>query len=131
MVRDEISKNIRKFRKRLGVTQTVMANIVGTNIRTYSGWERRVSTPTIEGLIKLANCLGVTVDDLVGADSWKTLKNEKPADTVKSVIVYAKIGDDYINSQAKHTFGNFYINGTDITKFVSHWRYPYENPTNK
>lgn len=116
-----IAKNIKKHREESGLTQVYVAEKIGAHIQTYSGWERKVSKPPIEWIIKIAEFYGVLVDDLVGANSWTDIENP-PNDNIKKVQVYAKIGDGFVNSQASHVFGKFYIDGSDITKFVTHWR---------
>ena len=55
-------KEIRKARK---LTQIELASMVGISQARYSQYERGTREPNLEMLRKLANALGVTIDELV------------------------------------------------------------------
>lgn len=63
-----ISENIRRFRKEKNLTQEALANILSITPQSVSKWERSEGYPDITMLPALANCLGVTVDVLLGND---------------------------------------------------------------
>jgi transcriptional regulator with XRE-family HTH domain len=62
----EISKNIRFYRKLLGLTQEELANRLGGKKSLVSNYENGYSVPDIFTLIKLADIFDVTLDELVG-----------------------------------------------------------------
>lgn len=56
---------IRSLRRQQSMTQAELANLVGVTDKAVSKWERGVSYPDISLFPKLADVLGVTVDDLL------------------------------------------------------------------
>lgn len=56
---------IKKFRIAAGLTQTELANKIGTQQFRISLWESGKVKPSINMLIKLSVALGVTVNDLI------------------------------------------------------------------
>ena len=62
----EISKNIRFYRKLLGLTQEELANRLGGKKSLVSNYENGYSGPDIFTLIKVADIFDVTLDELVG-----------------------------------------------------------------
>ena len=59
-------QNIREFRLAVGMTQAQLAEIVGVRYQSVSKWETGVSMPDVVILPKIADALGVTIDDLFG-----------------------------------------------------------------
>ncbi len=60
-----LSKNIKKNRQSLGLSQEKLAFLAGID-RTYmSEVERELANPTIEVLLKLSNALGISPHDLL------------------------------------------------------------------
>ncbi|MCD4756581.1 helix-turn-helix domain-containing protein [bacterium] len=64
----DIGENIRKYRKRLKLTQDELADRVGITWEMISRYERGESSP-MNQLDKLAKSLGVSAGDLVDSDS--------------------------------------------------------------
>lgn len=64
----DLSKNIRIYRKSLGLTQEQLANKLFSKKSLISNYENEYSTPDIETIIKLADIFEVSIDDLVGRD---------------------------------------------------------------
>ena len=56
---------IRSLRLRMGLTQAALADLVGVTDKAVSKWERGISFPDIGIFPKLADVLGVTIDDLL------------------------------------------------------------------
>ena len=50
---------LKKARKKLGMSQVDVAKAVGVHINTYVFWERGVSNPSGENLEKLKKVLGI------------------------------------------------------------------------
>ena len=58
--------NIREYRKRRGLTQQQLADIVGVSNVSLSNYERGAQMPDILTLTKIANALRISVDTLLG-----------------------------------------------------------------
>ena len=72
---------IATLRKEKDVTQLDLARKMGVTDKAVSKWERDLSFPDISSLPKLAEELGVTVDELLKA---KTEKPERESATQKA-----------------------------------------------
>ena len=64
----EIGKIIKELRKDSNLSQTGLANIIGTTQDTISLWELGKSLPDINMLIKLAKYFNVSTDYLLGLE---------------------------------------------------------------
>jgi DNA-binding XRE family transcriptional regulator len=60
-----MKNNIAKIRKRKGLTQMELAELVGVNRFHISKIERGKRTPSVKLLIKIADVLNVSLDDLL------------------------------------------------------------------
>jgi DNA-binding XRE family transcriptional regulator len=60
-----MKNNIAKIREQRGLTQVQLAELVGVNKFHISNIERGKATPSVKLLIKIANILNVSVDDLI------------------------------------------------------------------
>jgi len=56
-------KTLRESRK---LTQTRLAELIGVNSRAYNRWERGTFVPQLDTLVKIADVLDVTLDELTG-----------------------------------------------------------------
>ncbi len=63
---EKFAFNIKFHRKRLGLTQKELAEKLYLSPQNISKWEKGACTPDIENLCRLADVLGVSVDNLVG-----------------------------------------------------------------
>ena len=62
-------KLIKERRKALGMTQMQLAVAVGaSSVAVVSGWERSVTVASVPNLKKLAEVLGVTMEQLLEDD---------------------------------------------------------------
>ena len=59
---------LKEARKDKGLTQLDLANILNVKQATISSWEQGKTEPSFDILCKIANCLGVTTDFLLGID---------------------------------------------------------------
>lgn len=66
LVRQNISKNITKFRELKGITQKELAAKLGTSPSRVSNWEQGANSPNIEILIELCRILDVSINDIYG-----------------------------------------------------------------
>ena len=61
-----LSENIKALRKARGYSQDDVAEKLHVTRQTISKWERNLSVPDADLLVKLAECLDVTVKELLG-----------------------------------------------------------------
>lgn len=74
-------------RKALGMTQLDLANQIGVTDKAVSKWERNISCPDVSSLPKLAEILGVSVDDLMQVEHLSGKKN--PAQSAMAIASLA------------------------------------------
>ena len=67
--RGAIMNRIKELRKHRGLSQKQLADALYVNQTAVSQWERGATTPSKETLIKLANILNTSTDDLLGNKS--------------------------------------------------------------
>ena len=61
-----IAKNIKKYRARLGISQDKLSKLAGITLHTITKIESGATPdPRIETVKKIANALGVSIDDLI------------------------------------------------------------------
>ena len=66
---ETLGKRIMTNRKRLGLTQDKLAEILGVTAQAVSKWENDQSCPDITMLPQLADIFGITTDELLGRES--------------------------------------------------------------
>lgn len=73
-----LSENIYKNRRMLGLSQEQLAEKIGVSRQTISKWEGGQSAPDVERLVLLADCFGITVDELIrgAAEQQREPKSE-------------------------------------------------------
>lgn len=59
---------IGEMRERAGMTQAQLADSMGVNPSTVCRWESGVSNPVASKVIRLANLLHCTIDELYGRE---------------------------------------------------------------
>ena len=64
------SKRLNENRKSKGFTAQYMADMLHTGIRNYRKYESGDSSPTLDGLIKIADILNVSTDYLLCRDEF-------------------------------------------------------------
>lgn len=89
---ETLGKRIAYHRKRLGMTQDKLAELLGVTAQAVSKWENDQSCPDINLLPKLAELFGITTDELLG------VKKEETVHTGEIVTDEAK------NSESEDTF---------------------------
>jgi transcriptional regulator with XRE-family HTH domain len=61
-----IAKNIKKYREKKGISQDKLSKLAGITLHTITKIESGATPdPRIETVKKIANALGVSVDDLI------------------------------------------------------------------
>ena len=83
MTQQSFGSMIQTLRKQRGMTQLDLARAMGVTDKAVSKWERDLSMPDVGSLPKLAETLGITVDELLQA---------KTATTQDTVSAREKVG---------------------------------------
>ena len=65
----KLGANVRKYRKIAGLTQEELAEIIGCSNSHIGQIENGRGVPSLDMMVKIANALGVMIDQFVVADS--------------------------------------------------------------
>lgn len=71
---DRFSKNLERIRKSRHITQKMIADALEINHKSVSKWSRGLTMPTADNLIKVADFLGVSRDELLKPPPVETEK---------------------------------------------------------
>lgn len=69
----ELGKNLFYYRKQKGMSQEQLADAVNVSFQTVSAWERNEYAPQVDKLIKIADVLDVSLDDLCSNHSEESV----------------------------------------------------------
>jgi len=62
-----LAKRVKEYRRQKGLTQQKLAEKTGLSFNTITKIEQGIGdSPTLKTLVKLADALGVSIDELVG-----------------------------------------------------------------
>ena len=61
--------NLKEIRTKLGMTQKMVADYLGCSTVVYSRYETEDRMPSVDMLIRLGDCFGVSIDYLVGREA--------------------------------------------------------------
>ena len=85
----QLCANIARLRKKQGLTQTQLAEMLCVSNKTVSKWERGAGYPEITQLLSLARILGTTVDALMMSEQCGiTLAGSLVSDRIKLISAY-------------------------------------------
>ncbi|MBP5725672.1 MAG: helix-turn-helix transcriptional regulator, partial [Clostridia bacterium] len=65
-MKTRLAENIRLLRKRQGLTQEQLAEVLGVTVGSVHEWETRMSTPELGMITEMADFFDVSVDVLLG-----------------------------------------------------------------
>ncbi len=65
-------ERLRELRLQRQLTQARVSELVGVGIRVYHRWENGKATPHFDALVRLADVLGISLDELTGREPVKT-----------------------------------------------------------
>jgi len=68
---DRFSERLRQLRSERNITQTRLAELLDVDQRVYSRWERGVVTPHFDTIVKIADILNVSIDELAARNDSK------------------------------------------------------------
>jgi transcriptional regulator with XRE-family HTH domain len=66
VIKQNISKNIVKYREKLGISQKEFASRLGITPSRVSNWEQGANCPTIDILFEVCKVLNVSINDIYG-----------------------------------------------------------------
>lgn len=92
----DFSSNLRRLRKRAGLSQDALAEKLSVARQTVSSWEHGVHLPDVDKVIALANYFHVTTDYLLGRTS-----SNLPVELLQQAITNEKTLGDVMASFAK------------------------------
>jgi len=73
----ELSRKLKKARKKLAITQEQFAEYIGVSVKTISNWENNKHPVSLENYIKLSKALQVSLDYLMKDETDNNLENER------------------------------------------------------
>ena len=68
-----LGQNIRSLRLERGMKQEELGVRIGASKQSVSNWENENIMPSVEILVRLADCFGVTTDYLLGRETRREL----------------------------------------------------------
>ena len=101
MTENNFAKRFTEIRKKKGITQEKLGEMLGVSNRAVSKWERGTALPSTENVYKLSKIFGVPVDTFFGARSPKK-DDGCPSLKMKSIISLYRIGK---GPSSSHTIG--------------------------
>lgn len=83
-----LGKRIATFRKEKGITQEELAQMLDISGQAVSKWENDLTCPDINTLPRLAQILGVTVDELLSGkkESAVVIVPEEQRKNIKDIV---------------------------------------------
>lgn len=84
----KLPERLRQLRSERKLTQTRLAQLLDINPRVYNRWEQGVAIPHVDALIKIADTLQVSLDEVVGRTdilSKPTIHNVKLQEIYKDL----------------------------------------------
>lgn len=83
--RIEIGDRIRDFRQAKRLSQERLADLAGVRIATVSDWETGKNYPEFAALLKIAEGLGVAIDEILGRQQPKKFSMAPPIEAGEDV----------------------------------------------
>lgn len=68
----QFAERLRALREARKITQTRLAALLGVDPRVYNRWERGSATPQLETVVRIAQILQVSLDELAGLQAVKS-----------------------------------------------------------
>ena len=86
-----LSDNLRELRKKRKISQEKLAEMANLSTTIISDYENGRKTPSIASAKRIADALGVTLDELCGNDTENQFKRKLENETVLTVLGAIKI----------------------------------------
>jgi transcriptional regulator with XRE-family HTH domain len=88
-----IGENISKYRKAKGLTQTELAEKLGTTQFVITNYERGRNNPTAAKMPEIAKALGVTIEQLYGLKSEEGTEEQKGSSKRREIQLQKIFGE--------------------------------------
>ena len=88
----QIGTNIRFYREKMGLTQRALADSVLVSFQAISAWERGLSIPDLENVVRLAHYFGVTVDALLTGSAQELFVGIHGSSSTTEFVLFEKDG---------------------------------------
>ena len=92
----KLGERIKELRLRDGRTQDALAGKLGVTAQAISRWEKGVCYPDMELVPSIANCFGVTIDELFGYENDRDQRIEAILKTVDGYGIKGRADDEWI-----------------------------------
>jgi len=89
MTNQSIGEKITKLRKERGMTQKELAEEMSVTDKAVSKWEREISCPDINSIPRLAEILGVSVEELLNATQKEPQESDQKIQNIIDFILKA------------------------------------------
>ena len=86
---NNLQDNIRALRTSRGLTRKKLSEDLGIKLATYGSWEQKLSYPSINSIILLAEYFDTGIADLIGHSEWREPKNP-PTEAGLYLVKYKK-----------------------------------------
>lgn len=80
-----LGKNIKSLRMQKGMTQESLANAIFVTRQTISKWEKDLSVPDAEMIVRIADTFNTTVNSLLGSDIENEADSEQIAEQLSLI----------------------------------------------
>lgn len=84
-----LNENLRQYREQAGYTIQKFADMVNIPYGTYASYENQGKIPRLEKLIRIADILNVSLDDLVGRKSKKSNNKDQQLEQIIKTTISA------------------------------------------
>ena len=92
-----LGENITALRKKQGISQQTLADAVFVTRQTISKWEKNLSVPDADALVRLADALDTTVQALLGQTE------ESPAEPGEIAAALSRINDQLAHQNRRRS----------------------------
>lgn len=110
----KIAEKIFNYRKEHGITQAAFGEMLGVSDKVVSKWETGESLPSTELLSSLADCLNMSIDEILDRkpktdknvcsvinNYFRSVSSEKALDELQNIVSYAMEAIEYKHSEER------------------------------
>lgn len=92
-----LGERIRELRQKDGRTQEYLAGKLGVTAQAISRWEKGICYPDMELVPSIANCFGVTIDELFGYRNDRERRIDAILETVDGYGIKGRADDEWVD----------------------------------
>ena len=90
-----LSKNLKQYMNKKGITQKEMSEIVGVATSTFNDWMKAKKYPRIDKIVIMANYFGILKSDLI--EEKMTEEKSKKNDTMAGIVTRLRTDDEFLD----------------------------------